>query len=629
MLRKKLSFYMGSLFVITTFVSQAMAAQFNVTTATEFQNALNTASSNGENDTIYVAAGTYNLSATLIFSSTENYPLTIMGAGIGLTILDGGERTQILNLFTSESSAHLTVQNITFRKGKSSDNSGGLHIQTTAASITIENSEFNDNSASILGGGANVVTETGAVFISNCTFRRNSAIDDAGGLNVGTTDGTIMLSNSIFEENTVPGVYPGVPAKDGGGAILYVDGSGHINMTNNTFNGNRAADGAGGCMLYLLGSGVSVTCNNNYFSHNIAQLDGGGCFMRVNDSGTIICQENQFFKNSTVSYVGGGSMIHLNDGTLDFSGNTFIDNTAGGEDGGGAWIWNGTGTLDITHNTFTGNDAPRNGGGSAVSTDQGTVNCNRNIFYNNTAINVGGGLSYATGNGALNLVHNTFYGDSAQEGGGIYLYFDQSGAQTAIINNIFWHNSPQAISMSGAATATATYSDIQGGTGEPWFGIGCIDTDPLFANPMSGDFHLTWANFPTLDATRSPCIDAGDPASPKDPDNTRADMGALSFSQWSGIDDHIDIKNSERLYQNYPNPFNSSAVISFRMPLRGHVTLTVFDLFGREVKRLVDGVMEAGDHPVLFDARGLASGLYVYHIEADFFRKNLKALLIK
>jgi len=62
------------------------------------------------------------------------------------------------------------------------------------------------------------------------------------------------------------------------------------------------------------------------------------------------------------------------------------------------------------------------------------------------------------------------------------------------------------------------YSDVQGG----WPGTGNIDADPVFVGPYNEDFHLRW---------RSPCIDAGDPASPLDPDGTRNDIGAFYFNQ--------------------------------------------------------------------------------------------------
>uniref|UniRef100_A0A7C4TAT0 Right handed beta helix domain-containing protein n=1 Tax=candidate division WOR-3 bacterium TaxID=2052148 RepID=A0A7C4TAT0_UNCW3 len=212
-------------------------------------------------------------------------------------------------------------------------------------------------------------------------------------------------------------------------------------------------------------------------------------------------------------------MIHLNEGNLEYSGNTYTSNNSG-EDGGGFWIWNGTGILNITGNTYTNNQATVNGGGAMISTDQGTVNCTRNIFDGNSAGNVGGGLSYSTNNGQMNFTHNTFYGNQAGDGGGVCLYFDQASAQTTMLNSIFWHDNPNELSMSGATTTIVTYSDIENGTGQPWFGTGCIALNPQFVNVGGGDFHLT---------STSPCIDAGDPSSPNDPDGSRADMGAFYY----------------------------------------------------------------------------------------------------
>ncbi len=63
---------------------------------------------------------------------------------------------------------------------------------------------------------------------------------------------------------------------------------------------------------------------------------------------------------------------------------------------------------------------------------------------------------------------------------------------------------------------------MKNGTGQNWFSTGCIDADPLFVDPENNDFHLSLG---------SPCIDTGDPASPPDPDGSRADMGAYYFEE--------------------------------------------------------------------------------------------------
>jgi glucuronoarabinoxylan endo-1,4-beta-xylanase len=70
------------------------------------------------------------------------------------------------------------------------------------------------------------------------------------------------------------------------------------------------------------------------------------------------------------------------------------------------------------------------------------------------------------------------------------------------------------------------------------------------------------------------------------------------------------------LFQNYPNPFNPITVIRFGLPVASRVSLNVFDLLGRNVASLADGMMEAGYHNTEWNARAVASGLYFYRLEA-------------
>lgn len=65
----------------------------------------------------------------------------------------------------------------------------------------------------------------------------------------------------------------------------------------------------------------------------------------------------------------------------------------------------------------------------------------------------------------------------------------------------------------------------------------------------------------------------------------------------------------------YPNPFNPSTNIRFSVPQSEYVRLVVYDMLGREVRRLVDGVLEAGRHEINFDAENLPSGSYLYRLE--------------
>lgn len=83
------------------------------------------------------------------------------------------------------------------------------------------------------------------------------------------------------------------------------------------------------------------------------------------------------------------------------------------------------------------------------------------------------------------------------------------------------------------------------------------------------------------------------------------------------------------LNQNYPNPFNPSTVISYQLPENSKVDLRVFDILGREVAILVNKQMEAGHHQVTFNARQLASGMYLYRLVANGKVFTKKLTLIK
>jgi Zn-dependent metalloprotease/DNA-binding beta-propeller fold protein YncE len=70
------------------------------------------------------------------------------------------------------------------------------------------------------------------------------------------------------------------------------------------------------------------------------------------------------------------------------------------------------------------------------------------------------------------------------------------------------------------------------------------------------------------------------------------------------------------LYQNYPNPFNPSTAIEFALPKSSFVTLKIYDLLGKEVATLVAEKLPAGKHQRVWEAKGLASGVYLYRLEA-------------
>jgi hypothetical protein len=90
-----------------------------------------------------------------------------------------------------------------------------------------------------------------------------------------------------------------------------------------------------------------------------------------------------------------------------------------------------------------------------------------------------------------------------------------------------------------------------------------------------------------------------------------------------------DIPSEFRLVQNYPNPFNPATIIVFQIPEYSPVSLEVFDVTGRRVITLIDENLEAGYHEVTFDGSRLASGAYLYRMQAGDFVQTKKLMLIK
>jgi hypothetical protein len=72
-----------------------------------------------------------------------------------------------------------------------------------------------------------------------------------------------------------------------------------------------------------------------------------------------------------------------------------------------------------------------------------------------------------------------------------------------------------------------------------------------------------------------------------------------------------------QLHQNYPNPFNSATTMEYELPRAGHVSLVLFDLQGRMVRRLIDSTQAAGSHRIALEADHLASGLYFCRLVFD------------
>jgi len=116
-----------------------------------------------------------------------------------------------------------------------------------------------------------------------------------------------------------------------------------------------------------------------------------------------------------------------------------------------------------------------------------------------------------------------------------------------------------------------------------------------------------------------------------------AKIGGVEYGLITNIRyDKAPIPKIFNLHQNYPNPFNPTTQISFNLEKDANVTLTVFDIQGKQIVQLVNGFKTAGFYNVNFEGKDLPSGIYFYKIkildnlsQSQIFNETKRMLLIK
>ena len=91
----------------------------------------------------------------------------------------------------------------------------------------------------------------------------------------------------------------------------------------------------------------------------------------------------------------------------------------------------------------------------------------------------------------------------------------------------------------------------------------------------------------------------------------------------------FEIPDGFNLYNNYPNPFNPSTNIKFDVPVRGNVSLRIYNNLGKEITTLVNKELSSGTYEIFWDASAFSSGVYFYRLEALGFSQTKRMLLIK
>lgn len=114
-------------------------------------------------------------------------------------------------------------------------------------------------------------------------------------------------------------------------------------------------------------------------------------------------------------------------------------------------------------------------------------------------------------------------------------------------------------------------------------------------------------------------------------DNISPSIGFHEYGGTSGIGSNAtELSMNYMLLQNFPNPFNPYSVIEFNLPKASNVNLIVYDIFGREVKKLISNEFKnIGLHSIIFDGSNYSSGIYFYRLVTEKFDQTKKMILLK
>lgn len=428
-------------------------AIFCVDNATDLQNSLTTACSNGENDTIQIVQGSY--SGNFVYASTEAYGLTIKGGyssnceyrdvDPSNTVLDGNSAGNVLVLSSPEQAVEFDVEGLTLRNGKASESGGGLYANTHGDSY-----------------------EDGAITLNNNIIIGNSGDPGYSSGGVAAIAFKVTIVNNIISENSGGGINAG-----------YASNS-PITITDNTISANTEKSG-----VHIWGNAVF---SNNTIAENSTTGNGGGVWV----NGTAIFANNTIMRNSANS-VGGGVFVSrygYDDVTARFTSNTIKDNSAV-YDGGGAWV---RGNAIFSNNLVTGNSAGGDGGGFNVS-DASIINLNCNTITENSSKNGGGAyLSLSNDSDTANIYNNIVYKNSAEKiADDLYIINDGDGDFIPSPVNLYSNDFDQSsLGIYLKIPFTIDQSNLN-------------NADPIFTDAPNSNYHLNLT---------SPCINVGDNSAP-------------------------------------------------------------------------------------------------------------------
>ncbi|MCO4770434.1 MAG: hypothetical protein KDA24_10430 [Deltaproteobacteria bacterium] len=518
-------------------------------------------------DIVQVSPGTYT--EDLDFSGKA---ITVRGTnGAGSTFLQGTGTGPVVR-FVSLESNNAVLEGFDIRGGDTVGMymGGGVHISN--AGPTLRGLVIHDNVAH-LGGGVFLGDAVNAV-LDDLLIRDNVAmLDDQGdwgyGGGVYAFDSSAELSDCIVQDNvaerggglmfgnsTVSATGLNVKeneAERGGGVSLL---GGVTDLSGSILDGNTAGingggfwhsvDAAGTFLSVLVtgnvapsGAGGRVTNSSPSLEHvtfvgNVATGNGGGLLVDAIDDDADVAITACLFDGNEAE-VGGGLLV--SQGSVVVSGSRFTGNAAGNL--GGAVYLSEAQASSLVLSTFDGNNSGSDGGAVRVQ-DGGPHAITSSIFSGNSASN--GAAVHVGFGGEAEVRSCTMVGHSASSGGAVRVTSDST--LTVIDSIVAFAGAGSGMSAGTGSTWDITYNAVHSPEASLYSGAlpdltgfaGNIDADPQFRDWTDNGVHDDNLRL----AGGSPCIDAGAPTSPTDPDGSPTDMGAfggVNGSAWGSLPD--------------------------------------------------------------------------------------------
>lgn len=358
--------------------------------------------------------------------------------------------------------------------------------------------------AIIDGGGTGDVLRGFLASTSTLTLRGitiTGSLDDGNtstaGYGLHVTGGTLHLDDVTVIDNDF--------------GVWMAGGQDHL-VENCTFDGQQRHG------IRFQGPVGDITVRDTLFTRNHAFSGGGGLAILapVNSySSDAVVERCEFDLNESAAYGAGAYFEGLDEVLL--SQCLFSHNDTGF---GGALVIAPCNDFRAVDCRFFGNSAVQ-GGGALI--DLGShagalVTFDRCLFVDNIVTETGGAISASVNTGQIALNRCTIANTISNGTTAVRA----NNHHVLVENSIVFGNSPGSPFSALAGSVTVRYSDIEGG----YAGEANIDLDPLFTDPANGFQYSLQAG--------SPCIDAGDPAHPLDPDGSVVDMGAIPFDTSPG-----------------------------------------------------------------------------------------------